>query len=553
MQHQFTVDVEEYFRVSALEKVVAREAWDEYPSLVESSTHRLMELLAEHGARGTMFVLGWIAERHPQLVRDPGAAGHELASHGWGHRRVTTETPEAFRKSVRRSKAVLQELTGRLVWGYRAPSFSIVPRGGVGAGRPAGGGVPVRLQPFPGAAEGVRLPGRRPGLPLGRATALAGVGDAAQHRGRRPVLAGAAGVPGLAALAPADGADPGATCRREAAVVVMGMATPQSDTLAGNTPASDEPRPTLSFVIPASNEERNISATLGGIAAMVPRGVTYDVTVVDNGSLDRTAEIATERGATVLTIPKGTIGHLRNEGVRHSQGGVLVFLDADIVLTGEWGRRLPSVLDQLKREDRVITGGVCTVPRNASWLERRWFAPRPGHSFSHVGSGHMITTRRFFEELGGFDETLETGEDYDISQRALAAGGRVFLDPELTAEHLGYPQTLAEFVKREAWHGRSDFTSVRAVMRSKVAIMTVLFAVAHVLVLTGALVYPAAAAAGLLLVVAVCAASAVWKCRTQGMATVGVTAVLFYFYYGGRTLALLQVRLPRQPARHAAP
>jgi polysaccharide deacetylase family protein (PEP-CTERM system associated) len=129
MHHHFTVDVEEYYQVSAFEKVVTREAWDEYPSRVEASTYRLMELLAEHGARGTMFVLGWIAERHPQLVRDLAAAGHELASHGWGHRRVTAETPESFRESVRRSKAVVEELTGRSVWGYRAPSFSIVPGG----------------------------------------------------------------------------------------------------------------------------------------------------------------------------------------------------------------------------------------------------------------------------------------------------------------------------------------------------------------------------------------------------------------------------------------
>jgi polysaccharide deacetylase family protein (PEP-CTERM system associated) len=88
---------------------------------------RLLDLLAEHEVRGTFFVLGWIAERHPELVRAIAAAGHEVASHGQDHRRVTHQTPEEFRASVRRSKQVLEEVTGTPVRGFRAPSFSIVP------------------------------------------------------------------------------------------------------------------------------------------------------------------------------------------------------------------------------------------------------------------------------------------------------------------------------------------------------------------------------------------------------------------------------------------
>jgi polysaccharide deacetylase family protein (PEP-CTERM system associated) len=125
--HHFTVDVEEYFQVSALHSASPPDSWDRHSSRVVESTLKLAELMAEGGARGTMFVLGWVAERHPALVKDLAAAGHEIASHGWAHRRVTAKTPEEFRLAVRRSKNLLEDLTGLPVYGYRAPSFSIVP------------------------------------------------------------------------------------------------------------------------------------------------------------------------------------------------------------------------------------------------------------------------------------------------------------------------------------------------------------------------------------------------------------------------------------------
>lgn len=125
--HHFTVDVEEYFHVSAFEPYICRDRWDELDSRVRGSMDRLLQLLDQHGARGTFFVLGWIAERHPQLVRELAATGHEVASHGSDHRRVTHQTAEQFRASVRDSKAMLEQLTGTPVLGFRAPSFSIVP------------------------------------------------------------------------------------------------------------------------------------------------------------------------------------------------------------------------------------------------------------------------------------------------------------------------------------------------------------------------------------------------------------------------------------------
>ena len=124
--HHFTIDVEEYFQVSALESHVPRTQWDTMESRVERSMERLLAFMEDTGVRATCFVLSWIAERHPQMVRSIADSGHEVASHGTDHRRVTQLTPADFRESVRRSKSVLEDLLGRPVIGYRAPSFSIV-------------------------------------------------------------------------------------------------------------------------------------------------------------------------------------------------------------------------------------------------------------------------------------------------------------------------------------------------------------------------------------------------------------------------------------------
>jgi len=125
--HHFTVDLEEYFQVSAFEPHVARSAWERFESRAPGQVAALLELLARHEARATFFVLGWVAERQAGLIRTIARAGHEIASHGWDHTRVTHQTPLQFRDSVRRTKVVLEEITGAPVLGFRAPSFSIVP------------------------------------------------------------------------------------------------------------------------------------------------------------------------------------------------------------------------------------------------------------------------------------------------------------------------------------------------------------------------------------------------------------------------------------------
>jgi len=120
-----TVDVEDYFQVSAMEPYIARGSWDSLECRVERNVERLLEHFVARGARATFFTLGWIAERYPEMIRRIVAGGHELASHGYGHRRANEQTREDFLEDITRAKGLLESIGGVGVRGYRAPSFSI--------------------------------------------------------------------------------------------------------------------------------------------------------------------------------------------------------------------------------------------------------------------------------------------------------------------------------------------------------------------------------------------------------------------------------------------
>lgn len=123
-----SVDIEDWFQVGAFEKSIRRDDWDALPSRVERNSDAVIDLFGRAGAKGTFFTLGWVAERCPELIRRIASAGHEVASHGWDHVRVFTMTPAQFREDLRRTRGVLEDLSGCHVVGYRAPSFSIDAR-----------------------------------------------------------------------------------------------------------------------------------------------------------------------------------------------------------------------------------------------------------------------------------------------------------------------------------------------------------------------------------------------------------------------------------------
>src|SRR3954469_1509821 len=128
MLNALSVDVEDWVQVGAFEKVIAKAEWENLPRRVERNADAVLALFDEAGVKGTFFTLGWVAERHPALMRRIAAAGHEIASHGWDHDRVFTLTPDQFRADLRRAHAAIADVSGVAPKGYRAPSFSIDAR-----------------------------------------------------------------------------------------------------------------------------------------------------------------------------------------------------------------------------------------------------------------------------------------------------------------------------------------------------------------------------------------------------------------------------------------
>lgn len=302
----------------------------------------------------------------------------------------------------------------------------------------------------------------------------------------------------------------------------------------------------VSFVIPAYNEARFIAGTIDAIHETMDRRHRYEIIVVDHGSNDGTREIATRHGARVHRCHEGTVGTLRNTGVRHATGEVLVFIDADVRLCADWGDQFDSVLDLLAREPRTLTGSTYGISVDPGWIERFWFRPELVE-MTHINSGHLITTRAFFDELGGFDESLETGEDYDLSARARAVGGGVVLNPALRVHHEGFPRTLRAFIRREMWHAAGDFQSARSVLRSLVAIATIFFVLAHLTVLAGLFGNTLGiAVGGMTLAMCVCTASAIRKLAAGKFLAVPTTSMMFYFYYWGRALGMLRALWPNR-------
>src|SRR5215469_17439964 len=123
-----SVDVEDYFHVEAFSDIVARDQWGSYESRVEANTRRILRLFSESGVKGTFFILGWVAERYPKLVREIVDAGHEPGCHSYWHRLIYKLTPDEFREDTLRAKNAIEQAAGAPVYGYRAPSYSVTAK-----------------------------------------------------------------------------------------------------------------------------------------------------------------------------------------------------------------------------------------------------------------------------------------------------------------------------------------------------------------------------------------------------------------------------------------
>lgn len=230
----------------------------------------------------------------------------------------------------------------------------------------------------------------------------------------------------------------------------------------------------ISFVIPAFNEEEYIFNCLTRITQCMTNKFDYEIIVIDNASKDRTPNIV-ESFTTIKLIKlkeKVTISQARNIGWAQSNYDIVVFLDADVLITNAWALEMATVTEQLSRTPLIITGCRYTLSETPSKIEKTWFSNLKKGKESYINSGNLITTKSVLQLTKGFDEQLITGEDVDFCQRAQQAGVKILINYELLAHHEGYPKTIKRFFLRERWHGTGDLKDIHTFLSSKVALFS---------------------------------------------------------------------------------
>lgn len=213
----------------------------------------------------------------------------------------------------------------------------------------------------------------------------------------------------------------------------------------------------LSFIVPVRNDARRLSRCLVSIiAAHGPHG-RPEIIVCDNGSTDDTRQVAQRAGATVLELPGLRVSELRNSAARHATSDCLAFIDADHEIATGWIEAAKSVF----RDSRVgAVGALYTSPPAGTRIQQAYGAlrgeTRGQHDVDWLGSGNLAVRRQAFEQVRGFDTSLEACEDVDLCKRLRGQGWRIVADERLKSIHLGDPPTLSALFRAERWRGRNN-------------------------------------------------------------------------------------------------
>ena len=216
----------------------------------------------------------------------------------------------------------------------------------------------------------------------------------------------------------------------------------------------------FSVIIPAKNEQGYLPSCLGSLTRLDYSKEAYEILVIDNGSTDSTVEIAQQYGAQVFVRPELTIAGLRNFGASNAQGRFLVFLDADCTVAPNWLSAASLWLDQV---DVCCFGNPPEIPEQSTWVQKAWcLVRRKRNTVEEAGwleSAHMFIRKEAFDRVHGFDETLATCEDYDLSLR-LKKHGRMITDKRIMVIHHRDPATLKQFFHKERWRGLNSISGL---------------------------------------------------------------------------------------------
>jgi glycosyltransferase involved in cell wall biosynthesis len=303
--------------------------------------------------------------------------------------------------------------------------------------------------------------------------------------------------------------------------------------------------PTVSVVIPALNEEQHIAHSIRSVVNCDYAKEKIEIVVVDNGSQDRTVEIANNLNAKVIVDLCKNVGGLRNLGCTAAKGEIFGFLDADCTVREDWLRNSTKIL----QDNRIgLTGHCCFPPVIGNWVEKAWgFHILNNHGgtgdVKYINSGNCFIRRDVFYAVGGFSESLESSEDTDICERIGACGYKIWQSDMIVAVHWGYPKTLRSFVEREIWHGiGATKNSIKEFWRSKPLLLSFYNIILCFLIPFIAYFLPLLI--GLLIVLPLfllpCVLSAVHLCMKTKKLKFFLPLVVLYSAYGiGRTISVI--------------
>lgn len=239
-----------------------------------------------------------------------------------------------------------------------------------------------------------------------------------------------------------------------------------------------ENAPLVTIVIPARNASKYLLRSLKSIEMLEYPKEFLEVIVADNGSIDGTACIAKEWGASVIDAPGLKVGGVRNRGASNATGSIVAFTDSDILVDRLW---IATAVECLKNDKIGAVGGGCRSPENGTWVEKAWPIRLVTASISvkYLAGSSFVLRRELFEKLGGFNENIVAAEDDDLSQRIRDLQLMLLQVPNCHVVHLGYPQTLIAVARRQVWLGSSIVLSISQ-MYDPMNVLTYLFLVSSI-------------------------------------------------------------------------
>lgn len=229
----------------------------------------------------------------------------------------------------------------------------------------------------------------------------------------------------------------------------------------------------ISIITPMYNSGQYIGRMIQALKDLDYPQDKIEIIIIDNGSDDDSVKIAKEMGASCSIMKGASISKMRNAGATKANGEILGFVDSDCIVSSDWAKKAIEFI----ADDVGIVGGYYGLGDSPGWVEKTWHGLKKDVTgeVSFVSAGNMVIKAKLFIEFGGFDESVETGEDWDFCQRVIGAGHRVVNQPSLHVTHLGNYKSLLGIIKKERWYGRGMFSVLKGRKLTKPLLVSFLF------------------------------------------------------------------------------